>query len=370
MKIHEVKFRNLSDNYSILIGNSILGVIEKKVRLLCPKTKKIALIIDKKVPKKNLIKLKKKLKSYQLISLYFTSSEKLKSLKTVNKYLSKLLSNNLNKSDLIISIGGGITGDVAGFVASIFKRGINFINIPTTLLAMVDSAIGGKTGVNSSHGKNLIGSFYQPKLVISDTSFLESLPKKEMICGYAEVLKHAIIKDKKFFEWLKINSRFILSKKSNALIPAIKKSCQIKMFFVNQDVHEKNLRMKLNFGHTFAHAIEVKNNYSKKITHGEAVLSGMILATRLSVIKNTCSKTTLAKIEDIYRKNNLSYTFKRFSKKNLVNSLIPYLKSDKKNNDEKINFILLKNIGMTTNPNKYKISSEELKKYSKIIAQY
>ena len=143
--------------------------------------------------------------------------------------------------------------------------------------------------------KNLIGSFYQPKLVISDTSFLESLPKKEMICGYAEVLKHAIIKDKKFFEWLKINSRFILSKKSKALIPAIKKSCQIKMFFVNQDVHEKNLRMKLNFGHTFAHAIEVKNNYSKKITHGEAVLSGMILATRLSVIKNTCSKHTLVK---------------------------------------------------------------------------
>ena len=142
------------------------------------------------------------------------------------------------------------------------------------------------------------------------------------------------------------------------------------MFFVNQDVHEKNLRMKLNFGHTFAHAIEVKNNYSKKITHGEAVLSGMILATRLSVIKNTCSKHTLAKIEDIYCKNNLSYTFKKFSKKNLVDSLIPYLKNDKKNDDEKINFILLKNIGMTTNPNKYKISSEELKKYSKIIAQY
>ena len=203
MKIHEVKFKNLSNNYSILIGNRILGVIEKKIKYLCPKTKKIALIIDKKVPKKNLTNLKKRLKSYQLISLYFTSSEKSKSLKIVNEYLNKLLSNNLNKSDLIISIGGGITGDVAGFVASIFKRGINFINIPTTLLAMVDSAIGGKTGVNSSHGKNLIGSFYQPKLVISDTSFLQSLPKKEMICGYAEVLKHAIIKDKNFFRWLK-----------------------------------------------------------------------------------------------------------------------------------------------------------------------
>ena len=370
MKIHEVKFKNLSNNYSILIGNRILGVIEKKIKYLCPKTKKIALIIDKKVPKKNLTNLKKRLKSYQLISLYFTSSEKSKSLKIVNEYLNKLLSNNLNKSDLIISIGGGITGDVAGFVASIFKRGINFINIPTTLLAMVDSAIGGKTGVNSSHGKNLIGSFYQPKLVISDTSFLQSLPKKEMICGYAEVLKHAIIKDKNFFRWLKKNSKFILSKKSNAIIPAIKKSCQIKMFFVNQDVHEKNLRMILNFGHTFAHAIEVKNNYSKKITHGEAVLSGMILATRLSVIKNTCSKATLVKIEDIYYKNNLSYTFKKFSNKNFISSLIPYLKNDKKNDDEKINFILLKNIGMTTNPNKYKISTVDLKKYSKIIAQY
>ena len=142
------------------------------------------------------------------------------------------------------------------------------------------------------------------------------------------------------------------------------------MFFVNQDVHEKNLRMILNFGHTFAHAIEVKNNYSKKITHGEAVLSGMILATRLSVIKNTCSKATLVKIEDIYYKNNLSYTFKKFSNKNFISSLIPYLKNDKKNDDEKINLILLKNIGMTTNPNKYKISTVDLKKYSKIIAQY
>ena len=143
----------------------------------------------------------------------------------------------------MISVGGGITGDVVGFVASIYKRGINFINIPTTLLAQVDSAIGGKTGVNSNYGKNLIGSFYQPKLVISDTSFINSLPKKEMICGYAEILKHSIIKDKKFFEWLERNTRLILEKKSKELIYAIKKSCEIKMYFVNQDVNEKNMRM-------------------------------------------------------------------------------------------------------------------------------
>jgi 3-dehydroquinate synthase/shikimate kinase/3-dehydroquinate synthase len=139
-----------------------------------------------------------KLKNYYLLVLPFSANEKNKSLEKVNFYLNKILDKNFNRSDLIIGLGGGVTGDVAGFIASIFKRGINFINIPTTLLAQVDSAIGGKTGVNANHGKNLIGSFYQPKLVISDTSFLNSLPKKEIICGYAEILKHSIIKDKKF----------------------------------------------------------------------------------------------------------------------------------------------------------------------------
>ena len=200
-----------------------------------------------------------------------------------------MLSKNFNRSDLIIGVGGGITGDVAGFVASIFKRGINFINIPTTLLAQVDSAIGGKTGVNSKYGKNLIGSFYQPRLVINDLSFINSLPKKEMICGYAEILKHSIIKDKKFFNWLTKNSKAVLGKKSKELAYAIKKSCEIKIYFVNQDINEKNFRMILNFGHTFAHAIEVKNNYSSKITHGEAVLTGMILETILTDIKKICS---------------------------------------------------------------------------------
>ena len=288
----------------------------------------------------------------------------------MNFYLNKILSKNFNRSDLIIGIGGGITGDVAGFVASIFKRGINYINIPTTLLAQVDSSIGGKTGINSKVGKNLIGSFYQPKLVISDTSFLNSLSKKEMICGFAEILKHSIIKDKNFFDWLKNNTKNIFLKKSAQLTYAIKKSCEIKMHFVNKDVNEKNLRMILNFGHSFAHAIELKNNYSKKITHGEAVLSGMILALRISFIKKVCSKKTVDEIEHIYKKNNLSYTYKKYSNKNIINSLIPHLKNDKKNNDDKINFILLKKIGKTTLPDKFKISISNLKKLSKSIARY
>jgi 3-dehydroquinate synthase len=370
MKSQEIKFNNLNQNYSILIGNNVIGLLPKKIKGICPKTKKIALIIDTKIPNKFKKIIKNKLKNYDLLILPFSSSEKNKSLQKVNFYLNKILSNNFNRSDLIIGFGGGITGDVAGFVASIFKRGINFINIPTTLLAQVDSAIGGKTGVNSNQGKNLIGSFYQPKLVISDTSFLSSLPKKEMICGYAEILKHSIIKDKKFFDWLKKNTKKVLLKKPKELTYAIKKSCQIKMYFVNRDVNEKNLRMILNFGHTFAHAIEVKNNFSKKITHGEAVLSGMILASKLSLIKKVCSFKIVDEIKQIYNTNNLDYTYKKYSNQNEIKSLIPYLKNDKKNNDNNINFILLKKIGNTTLPNKHKISLTNLKKLSKSIALY
>ena len=366
--MQEIKFKGSYKNYSVIIGNNILNLLQNKIKSICPKTRKIAVIYDNNVPK-NISNLRNKLRNYEIIFLPFHASEKSKSLKTVNLYINKLLSQNLNRSDLIISLGGGITGDVVGFIASIFKRGINYINIPTTLLAQVDSAIGGKTGVNSNFGKNLLGTFFQPKLVISDTSFLNSLPKKEMICGYAEILKHSIIKDRKFFIWLKKNSKSVLMKKKKELIYAIKKSCLIKMFFVNKDVNEKNLRMILNFGHTFAHAIEVKNNYSKKITHGEAVLSGMILAIKLSIFKKVCNIKILKEIRNIYQENNLSYTLKKHNQKYLI-SLLRYLKNDKKNDDDKINFILLRKIGKTTMPNKYKISTRDLKKNSKKIILY
>ena len=367
MKSQEIRFKNHECNYSILIGKNTLNSLPSKLGSLCPKTKNVAVIIDKKIPKKFKKILSNRLKKYNILFIPFLANEKNKSINTVNYFLKILLSKKFNRSDLIIAVGGGITGDVAGFVASIFKRGINFINIPTTLLAQVDSAIGGKTGVNSTHGKNLIGSFYQPKLVISDTMFINSLPKKEMICGYAEILKHSIIKDKNFFYWLEKNTQSLLVKKSQQLAYAIKKSCEIKMYFVERDIKEKNLRMILNFGHTFAHAIEVKNNYSKKITHGEAVLSGMMLATKLSVIKKVCSPKIFLRIKNIYLKNSLDYTFKKYSKENSVKKLIPYLKNDKKNNDDKINFILLKSIGKTVLPNKSKISLKHLKELNLTI---
>ena len=370
MKIDQIKVSNRGENYKVLIGKNILKSLPKEVNTLFPKTKKIALIFDKGVPTNFRKTITKSLKKYKTLNLFYNPNEKVKSLKTVEYFLNKLLSKNLTRSDLVIGIGGGITGDLTGFVASIYKRGINFINIPTTLLSQVDAAIGGKTGVNSIYGKNLVGSFSQPKLVISDISFLKSLKRKEMICGYAEILKHSLIKDKKFFYWLKKNTNKILTQDSKKLIYAIKKSCKIKLFFVNKDVNEKKLRMILNFGHTFAHAIEVKNNYSKNITHGEAVLAGIILAIKLSIVKNVCSKKILIDVMKIYLDNKLDYTLKKFSNFKDIISLIPFIKNDKKNNDEKINFILIKQIGKTTMPDSQKISINDLKRKIAKFIQY
>ena len=238
MKTQIIKFKDQENSYSVIIVNKVLRFLPGKIKKLCPHTRKIGLIFDKNIPNKFKKDLKKKLKKYNLNFFNFEASEKTKSFKIVNNILNALLKKNFNRTDLIIGVGGGITGDVSGFIASIYKRGINYINLPTTLLAQVDSAIGGKTGINAIYGKNLIGSFYQPKLVISETSFLKSLPKREMICGYAEILKHSIIKDKKFFEWLKKNTKYILSKKIKAII-AINESCRIKMHYVNKDVNEE-----------------------------------------------------------------------------------------------------------------------------------
>ncbi len=363
MKLKEIKVAHKDSKYSILIGENILRLLPKKIKILCPKAKKIGLILDKKVPKKFRSKLKKLLAKYEIFIIEYSSSEKLKSFQNAYNAVEKFLSKNFNRSDVIISVGGGVIGDFSSFVASILKRGVNFINIPTTLLAQVDSSIGGKTGVNSKYGKNLIGSFYQPKLVISDVSFLKSLPKREVVCGYAEILKHSLILKTNLFAWLNLNSNKILNERNSDFLKiAIYKSCKIKLHFVKKDTKEKNQRMILNFGHTFAHAIEAKNKFSKKINHGEAVLMGMMLASKLSLLKKITAEKNVNNLMHIYKKNNLNYKLDKFFKKKDFNKIINFMLNDKKNNDEKINLILLKNIGKTTNPGQYKLNLREMKK--------
>ena len=252
---------------------------------------------------------------------------------------------NFNRNDCIISFGGGITGDVSGFTASIFKRGLKFINIPTTLLAQVDSSIGGKTGVNNKYGKNLIGSFKQPDLVISDINLLNSLPKREIICGYGEILKHSIINSKSTFNYLNKNYVKILNLKSPFIEKAILDSCKVKKKIVEKDEKEKNLRKILNLGHTFAHAYEASLSYSKKVNHGEAVILGIISATKFSFEHNILNKYDFKKImfhvSNLKIKKNLNHYFKKKD----INLLIKFMRLDKKNNSSKINLILIKNIG-------------------------
>ena len=369
MQTTKLKVKNLNSNYSVLIGKNILKEIPKKIKILCPKAKKIALVVDKKIPNKFRNKLKVILKNYDIYLFEYSVSEKFKSFSNVNKLVEKCLSYNFNRNDILISFGGGILGDLGAFAASIIKRGINFINIPTTLLAQVDSAVGGKTGVNSKLGKNLIGTFYQPKLVLSDVEVLKSLPSRELICGYAEILKHSLILKNNFFNWLeKYSDQILINRNLDYLKEAIVRSCKVKIYFVNKDVNEKNIRMILNFGHTFAHAIEVENNYSKKINHGEAVIIGIMMAVKLSYIKKICNLKTLTQLKKIYQYNDLKYDVKKIFKNSQYNKIIDHMINDKKNNDSKINFILLKKIGQTTSPNSYKISSSELKKiFKKII---
>ena len=369
MQITSLRVKNLNADYPVIIGKNILHKIPEKIKLLCPNAKKIALVVDKNVPTKFKNKLKKNLKGYDVHLFEYSVSEKFKSFTNVNKLVEKCLLNNFNRNDILISFGGGVLGDLGAFASSIIKRGINFINIPTTLLAQVDSSIGGKTGVNSKLGKNLIGTFYQPTLVVSDVEILKSLPQRELICGYAEILKHSLILKNNFFDWLHQNSnKMLIDRNLNLLQKAIIKSCKIKILFVNKDIHEKNTRMILNFGHTFAHAIELQNNYSKKINHGEAVIMGMMMATKLSYLKKICNVRTITQLKDIYKFNNLKYDIKKKFKNSEYNKIVDHMTGDKKNNDDKINLILLKKIGQTTRPNSYKISKSELNKvFSRII---
>ena len=356
MKVSRLKAKE----YTVIVGKNSLSCLSSEIKNRCPKCKKIAMIIDKKIPKKILKKISKSLKKYKIFVFFINSSEKMKNIKTTNFFLDKLLKLNFNRSDLVIAIGGGIIGDIVGFTSSIYKRGINYINLPSTLLAQVDSCIGGKTGVNSNFGKNLIGTFYNPKVVISDTEFLKSLPKREIICGYAEILKHAIIYDKKFFNFLKRNTKKILSLENKVLIKSIHKSCKIKLNFTEKDFKEKDIRMKLNFGHTFAHALEIQNKYSNKLNHGEAVLIGMLIAVKFSKFKKICSSNTINQIQSIYDDNFLIKNLSRFIKKDKVLKSLIFMKNDKKKDDDNINFIFLKKIGQTTVPGKYKFKFSQV----------
>jgi len=351
------------ENYPIIIGSNIIKDLIIYFKKNSVNFDQCLLIIDKKVPNKMISKITRSLKKKKISKFLFNANEKNKDMSSINKILQILLNKNFSRKDCIVAIGGGITGDVGGFAASLYKRGLQFINLPTTLLSQVDSSIGGKTGVNTKEGKNLIGSFYQPKIVISDTEFLKSLPKREIICGYGEIFKHSLILNKTFYEYLNNNASKILNLKTPFIEKAIIESCKIKKIVVEKDEKEKEIRKILNFGHTFAHAYEATLGYSKKLNHGEAVILGIITSLKFSLSTKLIKiKEYNLIIEHVLKMKLPSSVKKYFTSKNL-NTILSFMSKDKKNTSKKINLILLKKIGSTTINNQYGIL--KIKKFLK-----
>ena len=366
MKNTKLIARTKSKTYPIYFGNNILDKTDILIKKNLPNIKKICIISDNNLPRSIFKKLIKSLKKYDLMIYKFSPNEKTKSLRVASIIIEKLLNNNFNRSDCVIALGGGVLGDLSAFVSNLTKRGIKFINIPTTLLAQVDASIGGKTGINSSQGKNLIGTFYQPDFIISDVSILKSLPQREIVSGYGEILKHSIILDKKFFLWLFKNGKKIINERNIYFLQkAIIKSCRIKCAVVTKDEKEKNLRMILNFGHTFAHGFEATKKFSKNLNHGEAVLLGMMVASELSNKKKKLPNKDLLLIKKHYLSLKLPMLISKIFKKNEVKKIVYFMKKDKKNTDTKINLILLNKIGKTTRPKEISLKSYEIENFLK-----
>lgn len=283
---------------------------------------------------------------FQVRTLVLPDGEEHKNLSTISRVFDALMEHRFNRNSTLIALGGGVIGDLVGFSAACFQRGIHFIQMPTTLLAQVDSSVGGKTGVNHPRGKNMIGAFYQPDCVIADTAVLNTLAPRELSAGIAEVVKYGLICDLEFFEWLEDNMERLLSRDSDALAFAIKRSCENKAKVVSKDERESGLRAILNLGHTFGHAIETGMGYGRYL-HGEAVSIGICQAADLSCRLGWLTRDDVQRIVDLLKRAGLpveppiEMDAPRF---------LELMSVDKKNMDGKTRFILLHGIGKATLP--------------------
>ena len=323
------------NKYRIVISKNAIS--KKNLAPLLKEHNKALIISDDGVPSK-IVKLvtaicKPSTKVFQIILQH---GEKAKSVQNFQKILNFLANNNFDRTDLIIAVGGGVVGDISGYVASSYLRGIQFIQIPTTLLAQVDSSVGGKTAINISAGKNLVGAFYNPKGVIIDTSVLRTLPNREFKAGLAEVIKYALIKNKSLFSLLEKHAKEILLMDHKIIEEIIFASIQTKAQIVTKDEKEDGIRAILNFGHTFGHAIEAHGKY-KKILHGEAVAKGMKVASRISFLENLMSEKEYRKAIALLEMFEFDLSLNQYD----YNELEPYIYRDKKIKAGRLNLVLL-----------------------------
>ena len=327
-------------SYPIHIGSGILSHAELILNHL--PQKRVAIVSNTTVAPLYMGMLRGALENHGIASvpIILPDGEKHKNWQTLNLIFDALLTSRCERSTPIIALGGGVIGDLAGFAAATYLRGVPFIQVPTTLLAQVDSSVGGKTGINHPLGKNMIGAFYQPRVVLADSAILDTLPQRELRAGIAEIIKYGLIRDLPFLEWIEQNLTKLIERDSNVLIEAIQRSCMNKAEVVEADEHERGVRALLNLGHTFGHAIENGMGYGVWL-HGEAVAAGTVLAAELSQRMHMISTADVERIRKLYIQAGLPVAAPNLG----ADKYLHLMGLDKKVEGGKMRFILLKRIG-------------------------
>lgn len=336
-----------SRSYEVLIGSGLVAEAGTLIRQRIGPVK-CCVVTDENVAKYHLAKLEENLKAAGVFaaSIVLKPGEATKSFRELGPLCERLLEAGIERNDLVVPFGGGVIGDLAGFAAGILRRGVRFVQIPTSLLAQVDSSVGGKTGINTPQGKNLIGVFHQPSLVIADTDVLTTLPDREMRAGYAEVAKYGLLGDARFFAWLEKNYQAIFANGGPPLTEAIETSVKAKAEIVARDETETGDRALLNLGHTFGHALEAWTGYSDRLLHGEGVSIGMCLAYRLSEELGLAPKGVAERVSNHLAKVGLPTRINDIpGAKADAAELVRLMGQDKKVKSGRLTFIMVRDIG-------------------------
>lgn len=333
--------------YDVVVGT---GLIDRAGERIAPllKRKRVAIVTDTTVGEHHGERLAAALEHAGVATdvILVPPGEETKSFEGLADLSDKLLALNLERGDMVVAFGGGVVGDLTGFAAAIYKRGIDFIQIPTTLLAQVDSSVGGKTAIDTPRGKNLIGAFHQPRLVLADLDILATLPARELACGYAEIIKYGLLGDFAFFEWLEANVQAVLERDTSALVRAVGRSVEMKAEIVAEDEKEAGRRALLNLGHTFGHAVEGEMGFGDALKHGEAVGLGMAQAFRFSARQGLCPSQDAVRAEAAIKAAGLPTKLSDIRPEPFsADALIAHSAQDKKAEGGMLTFILVRGIG-------------------------
>ena len=300
----------------------------------------VAIVTNDVVAPLYLSKVKQALAGARIAEIVVPDGEQTKGWQTLNRVFDGLLKAGCGRDTLVVALGGGVVGDLAGFAAAVYQRGVAFVQVPTTLLAQVDSSVGGKTAINHALGKNMIGAFHQPVAVVSDVAVLDTLPDRELRSGLAEVIKHGFALDAAFVDWLEANIEKLLRRDRQALAHAVRRSCELKARIVAADEREAGERALLNFGHTFGHAIEAGAGYGAWL-HGEAVAAGMVMAAELSALMGDLKKTEVGRVRELVRRAGLPIAGPALAPERLIELMA----LDKKAAQGRMRFVVLQSIG-------------------------